>query len=92
LRRESVLLEVPAMPADDSLFEKALARQMRNRAPGTDAAANGESASREAAAQHHQNCPDAEILAAYHERSLSDGEINLWTEHLVSCTRCQEIL
>jgi hypothetical protein len=37
-------------------------------------------------------CPDAEILAAYHERSLSLEEVAHWKAHLASCARCQETL
>ncbi len=75
------------MPADDSLFEKALARQMRTGAVG-----NGETAPGEGDIAQRKLCPDAEILAAYHERSLSSDEMNLWKEHIFSCARCQEIL
>ena len=84
------------MSADDALFEKALARQMRNRAPSDNPAANGGSAPGEAGAEQSNlgadACPDAEILAAYHERLLASDEMNLWKEHIFSCTRCQEIL
>jgi len=37
-------------------------------------------------------CPDAEILAAYHERSLSLEEMAHWKTHIASCSRCQETL
>ncbi|MGB7730748.1 MAG: YCF48-related protein [Candidatus Acidiferrum sp.] len=37
-------------------------------------------------------CPDAEILAAYHERTLSLEETAYWKEHIAGCTRCQESL
>src|SRR5258707_6643049 len=37
-------------------------------------------------------CPDAETLAAYHERLLSVEELSAAKKHLVSCVRCQEIL
>jgi hypothetical protein len=37
-------------------------------------------------------CPDAEILAAYHERTLSLEELARWKEHIAGCTRCQESL
>jgi hypothetical protein len=37
-------------------------------------------------------CPDAEILAAYHERTLSLGEMAQWKQHIAECARCQEIL
>lgn len=69
------------MPADDSIFEKALERQMRKRpVAGMDGATQSEA------------CPDAELLAAYHERSLSDEEMVLWKEHIADCGRCQEVL
>ncbi len=37
-------------------------------------------------------CPDAETLAAYHERTLSLEELAKWKEHITACTRCQETL
>jgi hypothetical protein len=37
-------------------------------------------------------CPDAEMLAAYHERTLSLEEMSAWKEHIVACSRCQETL
>jgi Photosynthesis system II assembly factor YCF48 len=37
-------------------------------------------------------CPDAEILAAYHERSLSIEEMSHWKEHIAACARCREAL
>ena len=37
-------------------------------------------------------CPDAEILAAYHERSLSLEEMADWKAHIAACSRCQETL
>ena len=37
-------------------------------------------------------CPDAEVLAAYHERSLSFEEMARWKAHIASCLRCQETL
>jgi len=37
-------------------------------------------------------CPDAETLAAYHERALSLEEMARWKEHIAGCTRCQESL
>ncbi len=69
------------MPADDSIFEKALERQMRKRpTEGIDGAAQSEA------------CPNSELLAAYHERSLSDDEMVLWKGHIASCGRCQDVL
>jgi hypothetical protein len=37
-------------------------------------------------------CPDAETLAAYHERALSLEELTKWKGHISGCTRCQETL
>jgi len=37
-------------------------------------------------------CPDAETLAAYHERSLTSEEMNTWMKHTAACASCQEIL
>ena len=60
----------------DRLFEKALAHHLR-----TDAATARASA-----------CLDAATLAAYQERQLSPEEISAAEEHLVSCSRCREIV
>ncbi|HYA64073.1 MAG TPA: YCF48-related protein [Candidatus Sulfotelmatobacter sp.] len=38
------------------------------------------------------NCPDAETLAAYHERTVSLEEMARWKEHIAGCARCQETL
>ncbi|GAC1640238.1 MAG: hypothetical protein NVS9B14_21700 [Candidatus Acidiferrum sp.] len=38
------------------------------------------------------HCPDAETLAAYHERLLSPEEMAAHKSHIASCERCQEIL
>ena len=37
-------------------------------------------------------CPDAETLAAYHERSLAPDELTSWKSHIASCANCQQIL
>ncbi len=37
-------------------------------------------------------CPDAETLAAYHERTLSLEEMSRCKEHIAACVRCQESL
>jgi hypothetical protein len=69
------------MPGEDRerTFEKALARHLRaNPASEPDA--------------RHVGCPDAEILAAYHERMLAPEQLTSWKEHIVLCSRCQEIL
>jgi hypothetical protein len=61
----------------DRSFEKALAQQLRSSA--------------QADAQNAA-CPDAETLAAYHERELSLEELSSWKTHIAACARCQEIL
>jgi hypothetical protein len=38
------------------------------------------------------NCPDAETLAAYHERNLSFEEMARWKQHISACEACQEAL
>lgn len=35
-------------------------------------------------------CPDASILAAYFDRSLSPPEVEQWENHFSLCSRCQE--
>jgi hypothetical protein len=51
-----------------------------------------------ALARHFSNaspdsaCPDAEILAAYHDRTLSMEEMARWKTHIAACARCQESL
>jgi hypothetical protein len=37
-------------------------------------------------------CPDAETLAAYHERSLTFDELTSWKTHIATCANCQQIL
>src|SRR6266567_4366036 len=64
----------------DLRFDKALSRHLR--------ASHGAA---EAALQRG-SCPDAETLAAYHERSLLPEELNSWKEHIVGCAHCQVIL
>jgi hypothetical protein len=61
----------------DRSFEKALAQQLRSSAQ---------------AGVQNTACPDAETLAAYHERQLSLEELSSWKTHLMACARCQEIL
>ena len=38
------------------------------------------------------DCPDAETLAAYHDRMLSPEEMTAQKSHIAACPRCQEIL
>jgi hypothetical protein len=40
----------------------------------------------------HLHCPESDVLAAYHERSLLPEEMYSWKEHIVGCARCQAIL
>jgi hypothetical protein len=63
----------------DAMFEKALARQLRGGASGDLQGATA-------------NCPDAEILGAYHEQSLTAAEMAECARHIPECARCQEIL
>jgi len=37
-------------------------------------------------------CPDAETLAAYHDRSLTLEEMAHWKQHISGCAMCQETL
>jgi hypothetical protein len=80
------------MPRDDRErnFENALARNLRANAP-----AKPQSDTAAAPAAHSipaSDCPDAEILAAYHERLLAPEEMISRKAHIASCLRCQEIL
>jgi hypothetical protein len=80
------------MPRDDRErdFENALARNLRANAP-----AKPQSDTAAAPASHSipaSDCPDAEILAAYHERLLAPEEMISRKAHISSCLRCQEIL
>jgi hypothetical protein len=40
----------------------------------------------------HVFCPEPELLAAYHERTLSPEEIQVARLHVEGCSRCQEVL
>jgi hypothetical protein len=69
----------------DRTFEKALARHLRSSASsGGDAHTLGGVSS--------ESCPDPEILAAYHDASLSLEERNFWKQHVIGCERCQLVL
>jgi Photosynthesis system II assembly factor YCF48 len=68
-------------------FEDALARNLQANLPVN--ASVGTPASAPALQKH---CPDAEILAAYHERLLAPDEMSSRKQHIASCVRCQEIL
>jgi hypothetical protein len=43
---------------------------------------------------HHgaEECPDAELIAAFHERTLHPDEIARWEGHFAICGRCRKIL
>jgi len=71
----------------DRNFDKAIARHLRSEAASADA-----TNSAVGARSDRDSCPDAETLAAYHERSLLPAEMNSWKEHIVGCALCQEIL
>jgi hypothetical protein len=77
----------------DRNFEKALARHLRS------FSSSGVNANVPAGAHAEcpneptgELCPDPEILAAYHDGSLSHEERNLRKQHVVSCESCQLVL
>src|ERR1700733_8011988 len=43
-------------------------------------------------ARSADDCPDAEILAAYAEEGLGQAETGKWESHFASCSRCRKIL
>ena len=63
----------------DRLREEALARRV------------GEALD-QLAHRHAGECPDAELIAAYHEKSLQADEIPRWEGHFAICGRCRKIL
>jgi hypothetical protein len=77
------------MAADerDRSLDKALARHLRSAAPAGEVAGFPEVSPSQGSA-----CPDSEMLAAYHERSLLSEQLNSLKEHIVGCERCQAIL
>src|SRR5580698_488290 len=77
----------------DRTFEKALARQLRSSASsGLDANALAGTPAERSIEPLAELCPDPEMLAAYHDGSLSLEERNLWKPHVPSCERCQFVL
>jgi hypothetical protein len=77
----------------DRIFEKALARHLRSAdSSGPDGNAPGGTPVERSIDPLVELCPDAEILAAYHDGSLSSEELNLWKQHVVSCDSCQTVL
>jgi hypothetical protein len=71
----------------DRNFDKALARHFRPGAPSEESAKLPAELGLQA-----DDCPDAETLGAYHERSLVPSEMNSWKEHIVGCSHCQMVL
>src|ERR1700704_6378276 len=63
----------------DRRREEALARRMGDALDRLDRLDAGE-------------CPDAESIAAYHEKSLQTEEIARWEGHFAICRRCRKIL
>jgi hypothetical protein len=63
----------------DRRREEALARRMGDALDRLDHSGAGE-------------CPDAELIAAYHEKSLQPDEISQWESHFAICGRCRKIL
>jgi hypothetical protein len=47
---------------------------------------------RRRAATLADSCPDADILAAYSERTLGESEAAQWEAHFAVCERCQDVL
>lgn len=67
-------------------FEQALARRLRAQDASTSAAQTP------AMEESPNACPDAEALAAFHERPLPAAEMAALQEHVAGCPRCREIL
>jgi hypothetical protein len=67
------------MPSDDRerSFENALASHLR---------------AGSSAGDPHSACPDAETLAAYHERSLGPEQMASLKTQVTDCERCQQVL
>jgi len=77
----------------DRTFEKALARHLRSAASsGTDGNAPAGTPVDRSINPQVEPCPDAEILAAYHDGTLSPEERDLWKQHVVGCDSCQIVL
>jgi hypothetical protein len=77
----------------DRTFEKALARHLRSAASsGTDGNVPDGTPVERSIDPLVGLCPDAEILAAYHDGSLSSEERNLWKQHVLGCDSCQIVL
>ena len=68
-------------------FEKALQRHLRQ-----GAARDASAAANSQAEPASPACPDPAMLAAFHERMLSNEEMDAAKAHIAACSRCQEIL
>jgi hypothetical protein len=81
------------MPRDDRErnFEDALSRNLRAHRSAAPSDARSAPPFSPAPLPPH-DCPDAEILAAYHERLLTQEEMSFRKQHIASCSRCQEII
>jgi len=81
------------MPRDDRErnFEDALSRNLRAHWSAVPSDARSAPPFSPAPLPPH-DCPDAEILAAYHERLLTQEEMSFRKQHIASCSRCQEII
>ncbi len=71
----------------DRSFDRALAHHLRS-----DGSSPGRAISPSSEFSPAGECPDAETLAAYHERSLLPEQLNSWKEHIAGCAYCQTIL
>jgi hypothetical protein len=81
------------MPRDDRErnFEDALSRNLRaHRSAAPSGARSAPPLS--PAPPPPDDCADVEILAAYHERLLTQEEMSFRKQHIASCSRCQEII
>src|ERR1700745_34106 len=70
------------MPDDPHSRDTALARLV----------AEGLSRSKSGRSEQSPACPDAEVLAAYAERGLTEAETARWECHFADCSRCQKII
>lgn len=75
----------------DRSFDKALARRLRSGEHSDELDGKGTAVPAEQNLQAAK-CLNAEILAAYHERTLAPEEMSLAKEHITGCLRCQEVL
>src|ERR1700722_11960845 len=72
-------------------FEQALQRHLRRDGTGARNETDAHAAVPDETAGTVE-CPDADMLAAFHESMLSSEEMNATTEHVAGCSRCQQIL